>query len=81
MLPAGSRTPPLGDFVKRAPAASTDTNAGVQCANRFARRGWALGHAIKVVIPFTSAQTISPHHPAPASPMSAGHDCIAPNAE
>jgi hypothetical protein len=80
MLPAGSRTPPLGDFVKRASAVGADASDGVQSANRFARGGRALGHKITVILPLTSAQTTSQHRPAPVSPKSAVHGCTAPNA-
>ncbi len=80
MLSAGGRNPPLGNFVKRASATGADAGDGVQSANRFARRGGALSHEITVILPLTSAQTISQHRPSTASPKSAVHGCTAPNA-
>ncbi len=80
MLSAGGRAPPLGDFINSAPASNADAGAGVQCANRVARGGRALGHAITVIIPITSAQTTSQHRPEQASPKSAVRGCIGPNA-
>jgi hypothetical protein len=54
MLTAGGRAPPFGDLAKCATAAGADGGAGVQSANLFARRGWALDYShsgIKPLVP------------------------------